>query len=1499
MIIKNLFNKGMDRDTDERLVQPGFYRKAINLRPGSSSGSNGFTLENIMSNEAISVSLPAGDNVCIGVAPHEERNTLYFFVWNSNDDHTIWKYNGITGNTVKVLQNSYLSFSKSYLITGANAISILNGDTLLYWTDDYNPPRKINVAKAIAHTKGDYGNGYPAVLSTGTDQEKDFILDAVKHPPLNEPTWNFSTDLSFQTNNLAEAAWQFRYQYVYDDGEESAYSPSSLVAVSDTQKSNAVFGVSDRDKENVLNITLQSPLQTCEKIKIIGRNGNSGNWVFIDEIVDFPENSSVQYAFYGGGNYPTVSTRDTNKLFDAVPIRAKAQEIAGSRLMYGDVIDQYPNSVELSKDIKVDSGGTYLQPKYNYRVPIGDTKYAIPILSQSLVGFSYLRIVFDFSGVTFSSGNLYKIQFDSDIQYAGMFAWVSSNFKYQYVETDSSPTANSVISKLAQGLSGLRVGYQKIIYAGYSGGNLEVHVGFFVAGTPLLNALVVKNNSISVQGFDVYSSFKSGARHPFGVVYYDRANRNAPMLKAGEAYVKFYNERLNDYAKRFEMLGAAHINWGIDITPPEWATHYRWVWQGNQTVDDFTQFTINSARIATQQASENYREDDKRIYLGLRSLVGREESYVESGGEQVDYTFSKGDRVRVIAGWYDDGSGQEYRYTTELIDVKVLDYKFLPNDPDENPVLDDTDEDSVRKTTGWFLIIEDPDIDGWDKNSVDSGASNWNGHVNLYSPSRGALIEIYKQKSSSEDGIYYECSPLYEIGNPGTDSRYHKGDLRDQNESVSYNISFINTSDNYVAVSASTMKLQEGDVVKVDTQTINLTVQSVYEAVPNPFGASIWYIFTEEDIQSSSYNTSLDLVEEKAAGTFTNGDVWFKPREMMDSNRIPLQSGDEILEWIEDYSFSDFYLSSSYSKGRPHLFVGEVIDNDRKATVYYSAPFFPETSRFNGFSDFNLEDAPYRELNREYGSVQLLKNRDDALICYQENKVSRIMVNKQILSQASGDAGLVGLSNDVLSDPDTYAGDYGIGTNPESFASFGGNHYFVDVKRGKALRLGMDGLTEISDYGMTSYFRDKFNEYLTNAADYRIFGGYNRKHNEYTVTFPARTTSTIEIVSGESTCTSTFAAQGVYVDGGNIYFPGNIVGGNPQYVTYDNEPETWDRICPVWNEWGHFIVDLSQVAETGNIIVPSTELNVRPTPTTLTTAVLIPTDCGDKIINGTVNISTGEVYIATSGAGGGACDYSISETAAYSIDAETLAFWEKGNVWTTFYSFIPEFYGKLNLEMFTFKNGVIYKHDSGATYNNFYGTGYDAYIEYIVNQAPSSVKMLNAISLEGNKDWDATITTDLDLETKIARSGGGTYQEFEEREGMWYSNVPMGKNVSTPGAGSKFIIGLGDASNPNINQITITGLDAYSQGIMVGDTFTDGTNSATITDIISKEILELSSTTTVFNGNFCYVERDQYAEGDTMRGYHALVALSNDDTDYTELFAANMWVKNSALNNGA
>ena len=151
--IKNTFLKGkMNQDLDPRIMPNGEYRKAQNLAISRSEGSTVGEFENILGNVKISdLSLSTGSNdpniEIIGYTVDESNNIGYFIATN-NTDHYIFSVNlstGLQAPTILV-QGSFLNFNKDYIITGINLI-----EDFLFWTDNYNQPRKINVTKPLGH----------------------------------------------------------------------------------------------------------------------------------------------------------------------------------------------------------------------------------------------------------------------------------------------------------------------------------------------------------------------------------------------------------------------------------------------------------------------------------------------------------------------------------------------------------------------------------------------------------------------------------------------------------------------------------------------------------------------------------------------------------------------------------------------------------------------------------------------------------------------------------------------------------------------------------------------------------------------------------------------------------------------------------------------------------------------------------------------------------------------------------------------------------------------------------------------------------------------------------------------------------------------------------------------------------------------------------------------------------------------------------------------------
>jgi len=165
-------------------------------------------------------------------------------------------------------------------------------------------------------------------------------------------------------------------------------------------------------------------------------------------------------------------------------------------------------------------------------------------------------------------------------------------------------------------------------------------------------------------------------------------------------------------------------------------------------------------------------------------------------------------------------------------------------------------------------------------------------------------------------------------------------------------------------------------------------------------------------------------------------------------------------------------LSEAHLKYSPRVssFIEKYQQEYLPSSLTYSGVFV-ENTNINNLNEFNLSLGNYKDLSREYGPVEKLHARDNDLVALQEDKVSKVLYGKNLLSDATGGGSIASIP-EVLGTQIPYVGEYGISNNPESFAAWGPNMFFTDVKRGSVMRLGRDGLFEISNLGMTDYFKD-------------------------------------------------------------------------------------------------------------------------------------------------------------------------------------------------------------------------------------------------------------------------------------------------------------------------------------------------------------------------------------------------------------------------------------------
>jgi hypothetical protein len=198
--------------------------------------------------------------------------------------------------------------------------------------------------------------------------------------------------------------------------------------------------------------------------------------------------------------------------------------------------------------------------------------------------------------------------------------------------------------------------------------------------------------------------------------------------------------------------------------------------------------------------------------------------------------------------------------------------------------------------------------------------------------------------------------------------------------------------------------------------------------------------------------------------------------------------------YIEEARIRGGYDNTSVDFGVKAYLVEDSPQRERLISSLIFSGVFNSKTGINNTNQFSVADDITRTVDPSQGSVQKLYAEDTNLIIFQELKVSRALIDKDAVYSAEGQP-MTTSGAQVIGQIQSYAGNYGIGSHPESFAVYGYRKYFTDNYQNVVLRLSQDGITEISAYGMLDYFRDQLsNPSLVNGYIYGMWDMHNKQY---------------------------------------------------------------------------------------------------------------------------------------------------------------------------------------------------------------------------------------------------------------------------------------------------------------------------------------------------------------------------------------------------------------------
>lgn len=1153
MAIDKIIPRQLNKDEDYLLVKSTEMVDALNVRVSEDDDGNRGVLKNIKGNTEITLSggdvLPSGTNRVVATCSFNQKDLIFFFVWNSNDDHCIYQID-TSGTATKVLTGSYLQLEDTTVIH-SSAIEDGNNEILLYFTDGVNEIKKVNITKAL-----DSGITYPAGAD---DTEKLLEITLAKQPPLEPLSFQFRSDDTINSNNIYEKSFQFAYQYIYRDGEISALSPISSVAFSPWAANRANIRPPYTSADNYIRLTMKTSTDAVEKVRVLMRNNNIDTFALVKDIEVTTAGTDEVFDFYNDGLYPLIDPNESDKPYDAVPKKAQALTISNNRLFLGNYTEGFdyelpaninlkphylPTPDELSVDVVKQTG----VPK---NIDIDITALPDVIEGNRSV---FVKIALDYTNFNISapSGTLpfdvvsqgavkeYEVYALNVIPGGVTFSTEVKLPNAEYTKTQFGQAVATAISNL----SDITVG------AGYSSSNYSVvrvssqatdlnasfdgEMTFEIASSSYTTSSQTIDITINVKSFKLQAryiadatfgldyaeqisdtftgsgytltggadsdlsyftlpispsevtTFKANADHSFGIVYYDDRGRASGVRSIGSVNIAPWGA-----GERDGNNGAAKVIVDIPNDAPSYASSYSIVYAKNNRYDSFQQYSVMEAFKATNEDNIEVgsTSGNENIYVSLASIQGKEDSYGSAKVPGVKFTAAEGDKLRIVR--YYDRTLAEYVYPVdyefEVIGIKTFTHDNTPIEHDHTA---NTNKEQEYRISGDFLVLRNELYDGFSHSSLGTAESistdNWHEAV---------TVELYTPKKTSETKLYYEMGYNFLIDSNGK----HIGNVSTAGEVQEVDI--VSQTGNTVTIEGSDqLTISPGDYV-----TFSRTPGSPSYQINN-----IQYNKTTTIIE---FVTSIPAAQDTMFWTASasriivkDGDVFLVPKELRYHSRTityaPNNFDNKVYEanYVESNNITDYFDSETLSYGKAYAIIDNEREVTRKASITYSDPYNQSSKRLT-LSNFTPANIPFYDFDVSKGGIYGLVDMKNYIMGLQEDSVMKIPVGANILDSASGD-NIPTISTNVLARPIEYQGVFGINTQRDAFISFEGAVYMADIYRGKMWRVTNEAVAEISDTGMSSYFNKKFSELKKyESATNKVFIklGFDRDNSELIV----------------------------------------------------------------------------------------------------------------------------------------------------------------------------------------------------------------------------------------------------------------------------------------------------------------------------------------------------------------------------------------------------------------
>lgn len=410
-MIDKLFPRILASSKDNRVQSRSEMNDALNVvvtedfneLGGENDGGNAGVIKPVKGNTAQPIkqfqledvfpTSPTVERRVLGQVTDPRSGMVFMFIYSETSaEQGVYAYDaygllpGAAGAWRPIYRTSEFQFSSTGRVKGdvvhiTDNANPLGYRIILYFTDDENEPRKLDVTRCVFEGFSN-PTGDPINYTMNSVDDKDLITACPKAPihPI-QFTWQ-TTGENRISNFRRIPGMQFAFQCIYQTGEESAISTYSDIAVPEEYLRQGYYTNTLRlpqyleliipsQVDGVANFT-----EEIERVRLLVRRGNLGAWYEIDEIDwNGVGGNPVVYNFFNDRVLTGLTVEEQNRDYEVVPLLAQAVAVVENRLMYGNYVEGF-DEVPLEATVNVNY---YDRPTEFLNISIPATAVVVPM----------------------------------------------------------------------------------------------------------------------------------------------------------------------------------------------------------------------------------------------------------------------------------------------------------------------------------------------------------------------------------------------------------------------------------------------------------------------------------------------------------------------------------------------------------------------------------------------------------------------------------------------------------------------------------------------------------------------------------------------------------------------------------------------------------------------------------------------------------------------------------------------------------------------------------------------------------------------------------------------------------------------------------------------------------------------------------------------------------------------------------------------------------------